>query len=34
MAEKSELLTSAEFDAVRHELKNRWGGRLELVNAG
>ena len=28
------FLTSTEYEDVRQELKKRWGGRLELVNAG
>jgi len=28
------FLASPEYEEVRQELKKRWGGRLELVNAG
>lgn len=34
LANRPGFLTAPEYEDVRQELKQRWGGRLELVNAG
>jgi ATP-dependent DNA helicase RecG len=34
LANSPGFLSSTEYEDVRRELKKRWGGRLELINAG
>ena len=34
LANSHGFLSAPAYDDVRQELKKRWGGRLELVNAG